>query len=1161
MKASIFLTISRVQKFGRLTKDLLAHVLLRLTCCAALLFLFTSSAAFGQSSEFPTCIQDETNSSQCTQNISIKMYSTGYPTDCGDHKFQVYFENNGSLGAPTVLGFQSMHVRFKITGDAVFDKQFFIGNNSTIYSLPNSNILTSFTTDNYHSFFYAQGKVLDWYIACDNTLYGGVHQFAVGAPGGTKKDILNAYYITDALKSGSSNDNISISIESAEVTGITTANPPSPFLTCSSSCCSLTAGSNITVTAGYTYACSNNLSGVFLSPVNFPATGEIQEITNSLEIENTGSSFDFDELDIRIRFTDVNESMPNIEIAQLLSSPIISEAIYDENGSGNAGETSTFYFKYGAGTLVNGSNPFLDFLCLNPQGFENLEGEGQLVVEYIRIKPSGGSSCCKIMDETEVDCEFPGEPECDNGDLTIRIAAPQSSPSGPCNTGFSVNLDILGTGNLYLEELYIEIDVVTYGMLDFSEIIANDASLSCVNATSCPNTGCSSVCNNGKIIIDFSDAMSPLYVNNGDFFDVLFDGNNGGISSINVTQLKIKELVEEACIPDFVVYPGLIFPIEKCDYCSSIEASTGEYDGTYTLNSACESGISLYLDLGSENVDEIEMEFNLSVTGSVTISSAKSESFCDALSNSCDPGAGSSNCMEISGNTVVLHYCGSQLTGIQQIDLVMSGTGMVSELNFTTLKVHPVSGSTCDVLYVGADTGVFPLTPSGSSCPSWNLFGYVRDELGHGLENAEICVTEDELTDPVYPVNEYDCVSAVETSLSDGDNSGIYQATFSAQSDSKYLTPTKNCADLPGATTFDLVLISRHVLGISPLGSPYKIIAADANHSQTVTTFDIVEIRKLILFINTVFPHNSSWRFVDESYSFPIPANPFAFVFPEFIEASLSEPPPFNFVAIKVGDVNNSVVLTNDCTTSFAPESDPVDRDKPGLTIAAKNSLNLKAGDSGWLDFTLSGEQATSAWQLGLLFDPSILQIDEIRTNPDFPDFNVDDNFGVTEIIDGKLRSLWYSPNGNPRFFDKSETIFSVHVRAVRDIDDAASLVDIDNRVLNSLAYSEDGTEYALGMTQGNTAATTIQTNGLAVKILPNPFSQKVTFNLGAPRNEYFNITIINQLGETVANWRGQVPELDANVVFDKTENWGTGVFNYVIQTSNGFTSGRMTKI
>ena len=72
-------------------------------------------------------------------------------------------------------------------------------------------------------------------------------------------------------------------------------------------------------------------------------------------------------------------------------------------------------------------------------------------------------------------------------------------------------------------------------------------------------------------------------------------------------------------------------------------------------------------------------------------------------------------------------------------------------------------------------------------------------------------------------------------------------------------------------------------LNIVPLGSPYRLIAADANRSNSVTTFDLVEIRKLILQINSDFPNNTSWRFVDGSYQFPNPANPWTAPFPEVI--------------------------------------------------------------------------------------------------------------------------------------------------------------------------------------------------------------------------------------------------------------------------------------
>lgn len=122
------------------------------------------------------------------------------------------------------------------------------------------------------------------------------------------------------------------------------------------------------------------------------------------------------------------------------------------------------------------------------------------------------------------------------------------------------------------------------------------------------------------------------------------------------------------------------------------------------------------------------------------------------------------------------------------------------------------------------------------------------------------------------------------------------------------ISPYKNTNPLNGVTTFDLALISRHILGTSFLDSPYKIIAADANNSGTVTTFEVVVIRKLILQINANFPNNNSWRFIAKNFQFINPLNPLIEDFPEVININnLLGDWMADFVAIKVGDVNDSV--------------------------------------------------------------------------------------------------------------------------------------------------------------------------------------------------------------------------------------------------------------
>ncbi len=79
--------------------------------------------------------------------------------------------------------------------------------------------------------------------------------------------------------------------------------------------------------------------------------------------------------------------------------------------------------------------------------------------------------------------------------------------------------------------------------------------------------------------------------------------------------------------------------------------------------------------------------------------------------------------------------------------------------------------------------------------------------------------------------------------------------------------PSRNWDWLNGVTTFDLVKINSHILGIEPLVTYNRLIAADANLSGLVTTADLVAVKNLILGNTTNIVANpaiESWQFIDE---------------------------------------------------------------------------------------------------------------------------------------------------------------------------------------------------------------------------------------------------------------------------------------------------------
>jgi len=75
---------------------------------------------------------------------------------------------------------------------------------------------------------------------------------------------------------------------------------------------------------------------------------------------------------------------------------------------------------------------------------------------------------------------------------------------------------------------------------------------------------------------------------------------------------------------------------------------------------------------------------------------------------------------------------------------------------------------------------------------------------------------------------------------------------------------SKESQYLAGISTYDLLLINRHILGIRPLISKYSFVAADVNNSGSITTLDMVLLKKMILQIEKIFPNNTNWHFFDK---------------------------------------------------------------------------------------------------------------------------------------------------------------------------------------------------------------------------------------------------------------------------------------------------------
>jgi len=165
-------------------------------------------------------------------------------------------------------------------------------------------------------------------------------------------------------------------------------------------------------------------------------------------------------------------------------------------------------------------------------------------------------------------------------------------------------------------------------------------------------------------------------------------------------------------------------------------------------------------------------------------------------------------------------------------------------------------------------------------------------------------------------------LQAVQTQIVDGamlveemnvtDTTGGFEFTDVQINGNYRITPSKSGGFLDGLSTFDLILIQRHILGAAILDSPYKIIAADVTRNDKVNGQDLIELRKLLLTHIDSFATGDSWRFVPESFVFQNPTSPFP-IEEDIVISSVQDSMMHNdFIGVKLGDVDGSFVVNLD---------------------------------------------------------------------------------------------------------------------------------------------------------------------------------------------------------------------------------------------------------
>jgi hypothetical protein len=307
------------------------------------------------------------------------------------------------------------------------------------------------------------------------------------------------------------------------------------------------------------------------------------------------------------------------------------------------------------------------------------------------------------------------------------------------------------------------------------------------------------------------------------------------------------------------------------------------------------------------------------------------------------------------------------------------------------------------------------------------------------------------------------------------------------------VTPTMELDPLNGVNTWDLVLISRHILGLEPLNTPYKLISADANKSGTITTFDIVEIRKLILGTYTTLPSNSSWRFIDKTQAFANADNPFAETIRENISVAQIQESQWSddFVAAKIGDVDN---------TAIPNQLVSADDRTNGTLLFDVDNRQVKAGE----EFTVNFKAADQV--KGYQFTMNLNNLAVVNITPG-AGMSMD-NFGVF-------------PNSVTTSADDTRGEFTVTFRAKAN-GQLSEMISVSGSITKAVAFDATASKLDVGFRFNGKGTSTITGVGFELyQNVPNPWVSKTQIGFHLPEATTATLTIYDVTGRTLYTAQG----------------------------------------
>lgn len=346
-----------------------------------------------------------------------------------------------------------------------------------------------------------------------------------------------------------------------------------------------------------------------------------------------------------------------------------------------------------------------------------------------------------------------------------------------------------------------------------------------------------------------------------------------------------------------------------------------------------------------------------------------------------------------------------------------------------------------------------------------HMQGIVATEAGNGISDVHFSVLHPDLGEFIISSNEQgEYAYASYTNLS-----GF---------DSVMVMPLRTDHPLNGVTSYDLFVMHKINLGDFQFESPYQLIAADVNNDGRFSTFDLVELKKLILGQYQDFQDNLSWRFVDGMEAVD-EDNPL-----DFNDMQMLTLPELNsrFVGVKIGDMNLDANPAGEAQIRSS-----------GVVEFLIEDQYVKAGESIEFDIQIP-EVQTEAFQL-FIKNERLYSVETLTINGD------PDNTYMNEEYAGMVYFKGADKAGS-----------TIQVRIKPAINGYLSNMIQLSELRPSLLAEGNNEEKEIILRFNNY----LEADELQVNVIPNPITVSTEIHITSPENQEANLSMYNVNGTQV---------------------------------------------